>query len=159
VTRVLEGSLDGSGVRVGIAAARWNQAITDRLVDGAVHHLEKLGAEVLVLRVPGALELPVASKKLAEAGYDAIVAIGTVIKGDTDHYDIVVRESARGLTRVSLETGVPVANAILAVHDYEHAVERAGSGEANKGVEAAEAAVRMVTALRDLGNLGMGDIS
>ena len=159
MTRVLEGSLDGSGVRVGIAAARWNQAITDRLVDGAVHHLEKLGAEVLVLRVPGALELPVASKKLAEAGYDAIVAIGTVIKGDTDHYDIVVRESARGLTRVSLETGVPVANAILAVHDYEHAVERAGSGEANKGVEAAEAAVRMVTALRDLGNLGMGDIS
>jgi 6,7-dimethyl-8-ribityllumazine synthase len=159
VTRVLEGSLDGSGVRVGIAAARWNQAITDRLVDGAVHHLEKLGAEVLVLRVPGALELPVASKKLAEAGYDAIVAIGTVIKGDTDHYDIVVRESARGLTRVSLDTGVPVANAILAVHDYEHAVERAGSGEANKGVEAAEAALRMVTALRDLGNAGMGDIS
>jgi 6,7-dimethyl-8-ribityllumazine synthase len=159
VTRVLEGSLDGSGVRVGIAAARWNQAITDRLVDGAVHHLEKLGAEVLVLRVPGALELPVASKKLAEAGYDAIVAIGTVIKGDTDHYDIVVRESARGLTRVSLDTGVPVANAILAVHDYEHALERAGSGEANKGAEAAEAAVRMVTALRDLGNADMGDIS
>jgi 6,7-dimethyl-8-ribityllumazine synthase len=159
VTRVLEGSLDGSGLRVGIAAARWNQAITDRLVDGAVHHLEKLGAEVLVLRVPGALELPVASKKLAEAGYDAIVAIGTVIKGDTDHYDIVVRESARGLTRVSLDTGVPVANAILAVHDYEHAVERAGSGESNKGVEAAEAAVRMVTALRDLENPDMADIS
>jgi 6,7-dimethyl-8-ribityllumazine synthase len=159
VTRVLEGSLDGSGIRVGIAAARWNQTITDRLVDGAVNRLEKLGAEVLVLRVPGALELPVASKKLAEAGYDAIVAIGTVIKGDTDHYDIVVRESARGLTRVSLDTGIPVANAILAVHDYEHAVERAGSGEANKGVEAAEAAVRMVTALRELGTPGMGDIS
>ena len=159
MTRVLEGSLDGSGIRVGIAAARWNQAITDRLVDGAVHRLAELGAEVLVLRVPGALELPVASKSLAEAGYDAIVAIGTVIKGDTDHYDIVVRESARGLTRVSLDTGVPVANAILAVHDYEHAVERAGSGEANKGVEAAEAAVRMVTALRDLRNPGVGDIS
>lgn len=159
MTRVLEGSLDGSGVRVGIAAARWNQVITDRLVDGAVSRLGELGAEVIVLRVPGALELPVASKKLAEAGYDAIVAIGTVIKGETDHYDIVVRESAQGLARVSLDTGVPVANAILAVHDYEHAVERAGSGEANKGVEAADAAVRMVTALRELANPDTGDIS
>lgn len=159
MNRVLEGSLDGSGTRVGIAAARWNQAITDRLVDGAVRRLGEMGAEVIVLRVPGALELPVASKKLAEAGYDAIVAIGTVIKGETDHYDIVVRESAQGLTRVSLDTGVPVANAILAVHDYEHAVDRAGSGEANKGVEAAEAAIRMVTALRELASRGTGDIS
>jgi 6,7-dimethyl-8-ribityllumazine synthase len=159
VNRVLEGSLDGSGSRVGVAAARWNQAITDRLIDGAVRRLEEMGAEVIVMRVPGALELPVASKKLAEAGCDAIVAIGTVIKGETDHYDIVVRESAQGLTRVSLDTGVPVANAILAVHDYEHAVERAGSGEANKGVEAAEAAVRMVTALRELANRDVGNIS
>jgi 6,7-dimethyl-8-ribityllumazine synthase len=151
VTRVLEGSLDGSGVRVGIAAARWNQAITDRLVEGAVRRLEELGAEVIVMRVPGALELPVASKKLAEAGCDAVVAIGTVVKGETDHYDIVVRESAQGITRVSLDTGVPVANAILAVHDYEHAVERAASGDANKGVEAADAAIRMVTTLRELG--------
>jgi 6,7-dimethyl-8-ribityllumazine synthase len=151
VTRVLEGSLDGSGVRVGIAAARWNQAITDRLVEGAVRRLEELGAEVIVMRVPGALELPVASKKLAEAGCDAVVAIGTVVKGETDHYEIVVRESAQGITRVSLDTGVPVANAILAVHDYEHAVERAASGDANKGVEAADAAIRMVTTLRELG--------
>jgi 6,7-dimethyl-8-ribityllumazine synthase len=151
VTRVLEGSLDGSGVRVGIAAARWNQAITDRLVEGAVRRLEELGAEVIVMRVPGALELPVASKKLAEAGCDAVVAIGTVVKGETDHYDIVVRESAQGITRVSLDTGVPVANAILAVRDYEHAVERAASGDANKGVEAADAAIRMVTTLRELG--------
>lgn len=150
MNRVLEGSLDGTGIRIGIAAARWNQVITDRLVDGAVRRLGELGADVIVVRVPGALELPVASKKLAESGCDAVVAIGTVVKGETDHYDIVVRESAQGITRVSLDTGVPVANAILAVHDYEHAVERAGSGEANKGVEAADAAVRMVTALREL---------
>ena len=102
------------------------------------------------MRVPGALELPVASKKLAEAGYDAVVAIGTVVKGETDHYDIVVRESSQGITRVSLDTGVPVANAILAVRDYEHAVERSASGDANKGVEAADAAIMMVTALREL---------
>ena len=151
MNRVLEGSLDGSGIRIGIAAARWNQAITDRLVDGALRRLGELGAEVIVLRVPGALELPVASKRLAEFGCDAVVAIGTVVKGETDHYDIVVRESAQGITRVSLDTGVPVANAILAVHDYEHAVERASEGGDNKGVEAADAAIMMVTALRELG--------
>jgi len=152
VTRVHEGSLDASGLHIGIAAARWNQAITDRLVQGAIERLESLGVAVItVLRVPGALELPLGASKLAEAGCDAVVAIGTVVKGETDHYDIVVRESSSGITRVGLDTGVPVANAVLAVHDYEHALERAGIGEANKGVEAVDAAIRMVTAIRGLG--------
>jgi 6,7-dimethyl-8-ribityllumazine synthase len=152
VTRVVEGNLDGSGLHVGIAAARWNQDITDRLVDGATGRLEDLDVEkVTLVRVPGALELPLAAQKLVEAGCDAVVAIGTVVKGDTDHYEIVVRESARGIARVSLDTGVPVANAILAVHDYEQAVERSGSGPANKGFEAVEAAIATANALRDLG--------
>ena len=152
MTRVHEGSLDASGLHIGIAAARWNQAITDRLVQGAIERLESLGVAVItVLRVPGALELPLGASKLAEAGCDAVVAIGTVVKGETDHYDIVVRESSSGITRVGLDTGVPVANAVLAVHDYEHALERAGIGEANKGVEAVDAAIRMVTAIRGLG--------
>jgi 6,7-dimethyl-8-ribityllumazine synthase len=152
VTRVVEGNLDGSGLHVGIAAARWNQDITDRLVDGATGRLEDLDVEkVTLVRVPGALELPLAAQKLVEAGCDAVVAIGTVVKGDTDHYEIVVRESARGIARVSLDTGVPVANAILAVHDYEQAVERCGSGPANKGFEAVEAAIATANALRDLG--------
>ena len=150
--RVIEGGTDGTGLHVGVVAARWNQAITDRLVAGATSRLEQLGVDrVTVVRVPGALELPLAAKKLAEDGCDAIVAIGTVVKGETDHYDIVVRESARGITEVSLSSGVPVANAILAVHDYELAVARAGSGEANKGVEAVEAAVATANALRELG--------
>ena len=96
------------------------------------------------------LELPIAARALASDGCDAVVAIGTVIKGDTDHYEIVVRESSSGLTKVALDTGVPVANAILAVHEYEQALERAGTGMANKGFEAAEAAVTTVTALRRL---------
>jgi 6,7-dimethyl-8-ribityllumazine synthase len=154
VTRVVEGSTDGSGLHIGIAAARWNQAITDRLVDGATKRLERIGVdEVTLLRVPGALELPLAAKRLAEAGCDAVIAIGTIVKGETDHYDIVVRESARGISRVALETGIPVANAILAVHDYELALERAGSGAANKGAEAVDAAVGMATALRELDRL------
>lgn len=144
--------MEGSGLHVGIVASRWNQAITDRLVEGATKRLEELAVEkVTVLRVPGSLELPIGALKLAESGCDAVVAIGTVVKGDTDHYDIVVRESAQGIARVSLDTGVPVANAVLAVHDYEHAVERAGPGESNKGVEAVDAAVMTATAIRELG--------
>jgi 6,7-dimethyl-8-ribityllumazine synthase len=152
VTHVVEGSLDATGLHVGVVAARWNQSITDRLVDGAIARLDELGAtEVTLLRVPGALELPIAAKHLAEVGCHAVVAIGAVVKGETDHYDIVVNESARGLTLVSLETGIPVTNAILAVHDYSLAVERAGAGEANKGVEAVDAAVSTATGLAALG--------
>lgn len=149
MTDVIEGTLDGSNLHLGIVAARWNQAITDRLLEGAVARAEELGiAEVTVMRVPGALELPVAALALARSGCDAVVAIGTVVKGETDHYDIVVNESARGVNLASLETGVPVTNAILAVHDYSHAVDRAGIGEANKGYEAVDAAVQTANALR-----------
>ncbi|HWB87816.1 MAG TPA: 6,7-dimethyl-8-ribityllumazine synthase [Acidimicrobiia bacterium] len=149
--RTFEGSDAGSGLHVGVVAAQWNQAIVDRLLEGALQRLEKAGVDqVTVVRVPGALELPIAALKLAQQGCDAIVALGAVIKGETDHYEIVVRESARGISSVALETGVPVANGILAVHDYSHAVERAGTGDANKGVEAVEAALSTANAIRDL---------
>jgi len=152
VIRTVEGSIDASGLHIGVVAALWNRSITDRLVKGATRRLEELSAaEVTILRVPGALELPLAARKLAESGCDAVIAIGAVVKGETDHYDIVVRESASGISRVALDTGVPVANAILAVHDYELALERAGAGEANKGVEAVDAAVLTASALRALG--------
>jgi 6,7-dimethyl-8-ribityllumazine synthase len=150
MTRVIEGDAEGTGLHVGVAVATWNRTVTDRLLDAAVARLEQLGAQVTVVRVPGALELPVACKGLAEAGCDAIVAIGTVVKGDTDHYDIVVRESTSGVSRVALDTGVPVTNAILAVSEFAHAMERAGDGPANKGHEAAEAAVSTARALRGL---------
>ena len=151
MTDIITGTLDGSNIHLGIAAATWNQAITDRLLDGALARAKALAVtEVTVVRVPGALELPVAARAMAKSGCDAVVAIGAVVKGDTDHYDIVVRESAHGITLVALETGVPVANAILAVHDYSHAVERAGAGESNKGFEAVDAAVQTANALRSL---------
>jgi 6,7-dimethyl-8-ribityllumazine synthase len=150
VTRVIEGDLDGSGLHVGIAVATWNRAVTDRLLDAALARLEELGAEATVIRVPGALELPIACQELAQSGCDAVVAIGTVVKGDTDHYDIVVRESTTGVSRVALDTGVPVTNAILAVPEFGLAMERAGQGPANKGHEAAEAAVVTARAMRGL---------
>lgn len=151
MTRIVEGSTDGRGHHIGIAVARWNQAVTDKLLEGALGRLEELEVEdVTVLRVPGALELPLACQELAQHGCDAVIAIGTVVKGDTDHYAIVVGESARGITLASLETGVPIANAILAVHDYQHAIDRSGSGADNKGVEAVDAAVSTANSLREL---------
>ena len=152
MTRFIEGSHDADGLHIGIAVASWNQAVTDRLLDGAVRRAKELGAaEVTVLRVPGALEIPIAARALALSGCDAIVALGTVIKGDTDHYEIVVKESAAGISAVALETARPVANAILAVRDYAHAVERSAEGDANAGVQAVNAAVTTATALRQLG--------
>ena len=146
--KVIRGDLDGEGLHVGIAAAEWNQSITDRLVEGATKRADSVGvSRVTVLRVPGALEVPLAARSLVVNGCDAVVGIGAVIKGETDHYDIVVRESSAGLSRVALDTGVPVTNAILAAHDFSQAMERAGEGDSNRGAEALEAAVRMARAL------------
>ena len=147
-----EGSLDGEGLHIGIAVATWNQTITDRLFDGAKKRCAELGVDrVTVLAVPGALELPLATQALARQGCDAVVAIGAVVRGETDHYEIVVRESAAGISRVALDSGIPVANAILAVHDFSQAMDRSGEGEANKGNEAVDAAVSFARALDDLG--------
>lgn len=151
MTRIVEGRSDASGLHIGVAVATWNQAITDRLLDGAQRALRALNTRaVTVLRVPGALELPLAAQALLDGGADGVVAIGVVIKGDTDHYDVVVRESCAGITRVALDRSAPVGNAILAVHDPAHALERAGADDSNKGVEVARAVVAMVNAVRDL---------
>lgn len=148
---VIRGDTEGDGLHIGIAAATWNQSVTDRLVEGATRRSKAMGVSRLtVLWVPGALEVPLAARSLALNGCDAVVAIGAIVKGETDHYDIVVRESSAGLSRVSLDTGVPVANAILAVHDFSQAMERAGDGDSNRGAEAAEAAVSMARALIEL---------
>ncbi len=151
--RTIEGSLDGSSLHVGVAVASWNRAITDRLLDGAQKRCEELGvADTTVLRVAGALELPVAALALARSGCDAVVAIGTVIKGETDHYDIVVRECSSGLTTVAIDTGIPVAHAVLAVSDPAHAMERSGPGADNKGREAVDAAVTAANGIAALGD-------
>lgn len=135
-----------------MVASSFNQPITDPLLDGALAELERRGVpEVIVVRVPGALELPVAARRLVDHGCEAVVAVGAIIEGDTDHYEIVARESARGLTDVALATGVPVANAVLAVRDYAHAVERSRPGPGNKGAEAAAAAVETSATLSAIG--------
>lgn len=142
---------DASGLHVGVAVASWNRSITDNLLQGALDRLDALGVgKVTVLRVPGSLELPSGAAGLIGNGCQAVVALGTIVKGDTDHYAIVSRESARGLTLVANRTGAPIANGILAVHDISLAVDRSQPGPSNKGHEAATAAVEMALGLQAL---------
>jgi 6,7-dimethyl-8-ribityllumazine synthase len=137
----LEPGRNAADLTIGIAVATFNQAITDRLLDGAIKALEASGVgRVLILRVAGAWELPVAAADLARQA-DAVVAIGAVIKGETDHYEVIVNESASGLTRVALDAIKPVTNAVLAAHTLEQALDRSEPGPGNKGAEAAAAAV------------------
>jgi 6,7-dimethyl-8-ribityllumazine synthase len=137
----LEPGRNPADLTIGIAVATFNQAITDRLLDGAIKALEASGVgRVVILRVAGAWELPVAAAHLARRA-DAVVAIGAVIKGETDHYEVIVNESASGLTRVALDAIKPVTNAVLAAHTLEQALDRSEPGPGNKGAEAAAAAV------------------
>jgi 6,7-dimethyl-8-ribityllumazine synthase len=142
---------DPANLVIGVAVADFNRAITDRLLDGCLKTLEAEGVgRVRVVRVPGAWELAVAAGHLATAGCAAVVAVGAVIKGETDHYDVIVRESATGIMQASIDTGVPITNAVLAVHDYEQALDRSEPGPGNKAAEAARAAVEMGRRLRGL---------
>jgi 6,7-dimethyl-8-ribityllumazine synthase len=138
---------------VGVAVSTFNEAITDRLLAGCLETLRLLGVgEVKVLRVPGAWELPGGAQALLARGCDAVVAVGAVIKGETDHYEVIVRESAAGLMRVSLDFSRPVGNAVLAVHDYQQALERSEMGPGNKAAEAAEATIGLALLVAGLGN-------
>ena len=149
-----EGNLSGAGLRVAVAVARFNEFITDRLLQGALDGLRRHGvdeASIAVVRVPGAFELPVVCKRLAACGdYDAVIALGAVIRGATDHYDHVAGQAAAGLQRAQLDTGVPVVFGVLTTDTIEQAVERAGTKAGNKGFEAATTAIETADLLRQL---------
>ncbi len=137
---VVEPATGGVPSKVGVAIARFNAVITRPLAEGAIEVFERSGVETIVrVEVAGALELPLAALRLFESGCEGVVAVGAVIKGETDHYRIVADESARGLGNVALQFGRPVGNAVLTVKKFEQAVERSLPGPANKGREAAEA--------------------
>jgi 6,7-dimethyl-8-ribityllumazine synthase len=142
------------GLRVAILRSLFNQHVSDGLVAGARAALLEMGGsprDVSVFDVPGAFELPLAAKAAAESGrFDAVLALGAVIRGDTDHYEHVAREAASGLARVGLDTGVPVAFGVLTVREARQAEERAAPGPGNKGGEAARAAVLMVRSLAQI---------
>jgi len=141
---------EGAGITVAVVVSSFNESITQPLCDGALGALADLRVDVpRVVTVNGALELPVVAKALA-AHYDAVVAIGAVIEGETDHYEHVATQCSRGLMDVSLQTGVPIGNAVLTVRNVQHALERSQPGPGNKGAEAAEAAVAAALAIKSL---------
>jgi 6,7-dimethyl-8-ribityllumazine synthase len=140
----LEGKNDARGLKFAVVVARFNSAITEKLLEGAREALTKAGAAgVEVFSVPGAFELPLAAKWLAHGGYSAIIALGAVIRGETPHFDFVAGEAARGLQQVALECSIPVAFGVLTTDTMEQAAARAGGEHGNKGYDAAMTAIEM----------------
>jgi 6,7-dimethyl-8-ribityllumazine synthase len=146
----IEAALDGKGLRIGIVTTRWNTGICDGLLSAACATLVKVGVskeDVVLLTVPGALELPLVLQKMARSGkFDALIAIGAVIRGDTYHFEIVANEMAAGITRVQLDTGVPIGNAVLTTENEHQAVARM----TEKGRDVAHCVVEMACLLRHL---------
>ena len=152
--KTIEGDFNARGMRFGIVASRFNDYIVDRLIAGAVDMLTKHGAapsDIEIVRVPGAYEMPLALKKMAASRrYNALVALGCVIRGATPHFDYVAGEATRGIGAVSLEHEIPIGFGLLTVDTIEQAIERAGTKAGNKGADAALAAVQMASTLKQL---------
>ena len=152
--RMLEGDFNARGLRFGIVASRFNDFIVDRLLDAAVSTLLKHGVaagDIEIVRVPGAFETPLAAKKLATSRrFQALIALGCVIRGGTPHFEYVAGEATRGIGQISLSEEIPIGFGILTVDTIEQAIERAGTKAGNKGTDAALAAIQMATVLRQL---------
>lgn len=152
--KIVEGNHNNGSARYGIVIARFNSFIVDRLLDGALDTLRKQGVQdrdISVVKVPGAYELPLITKKMAESGsYDAIIALGAVIRGETPHFEYVAGECVKGLSWVGLNSGLPIAFGVLTVDTIEQAIERAGTKAGNKGAEAALTAIEMLSLIRQL---------
>ena len=151
---VVTGKLDATGMRFGIAVARFNDVVSQRLLEGAVDALVRHGArdtDLVVAWVPGSFELPIAARELAEhAGVDAVVCLGVVIRGETSHHDLVAGEAARGVAAVHASTGVPASLGVVTAESLTQALERAGGKAGNRGTDAAQAAIEMVSLVRAL---------
>ena len=152
--KVLEGMLNAQGLRFGIVVSRFNEFFTSKLLGGALDTLHRHGAnedDITVAWVPGAFELPLVSKKMAESGkYDAIIALGTVIRGSTTHYDYVCNEAAKGIAQAIMATGVPVAFSVVTTENLDQAIERSGTKAGNKGADGAMTAIEMANLLRQI---------
>ncbi len=150
-----QGILKAEGFRFAIVASRWNDFLTSKLVEGALDALERLGAaeeSVEIFKVPGSYELPLTALKVAQSGrFDAVIGIGTVIRGETPHFDYVAGEAAKGLAQASMQTGVPVLFGVVTTDTLEQAINRAGVKAGNKGFEVAMSAVEIVNLYKGIG--------
>ncbi len=154
MTREIEGGLQGEGLRIGVVVARFNNFVTAKLLEGAQSALAGHGVaddDVTVVRVPGSFEIPVVARKMAESDrFDAVVCLGAVIRGETDHYEHVAGEAAKGIANASVATGKPVVFGVLTTDTVEQATKRAGGKQGNSGYSAAVAAIEMANVLRAL---------
>ncbi|HEX8248763.1 MAG TPA: 6,7-dimethyl-8-ribityllumazine synthase [Pyrinomonadaceae bacterium] len=152
--KVHQGLLTAEGFRFAIVSARWNDFLTARLTEGALDALERLGAKetaVEIFKVPGSFEIPLTAQMVAESGrFDAVICLGTVIRGQTPHFDFVAGEAAKGIGQVGMRTGVPVLFGIVTADTLEQAIDRAGVKAGNKGFEAAMSAVELVNLYKEM---------
>ena len=152
--KVFEGKLDGKDLRVGVVVSRFNNLITERLLEGAMDRLTRSNvadSAIDICRVPGAFEVPRAAKVMAETErYDGIIALSAVIRGATPHFEYVAAEVSKGLATLSLDSPVPVAFGVITADTVEQAIERAGTKAGNKGAQAAESLIEMVNVLREI---------
>ena len=150
----IQGNLSSAGLRLAIVVSRFNDFVTNRLLEGTLDALRRTGAaeaDLLVVRVPGSFEIPLAARKLAKSGkYDAIICLGTIIRGDTPHWEYIGSEVTKGIAAVSLETGVPVSFGVLTSDTVEQAIDRAGLKSGNKGFDAAMSAIEMANLVKQL---------
>ena len=151
---ILEGKVVAQGMKVGIVASRFNSFIVQKLLDGAVDGLVRHGVaeeDITAAWVPGAFEIPIVAKQMAESGkYDAVICVGAVIRGSTSHYELVCSEVAKGVAQVSLQTGVPVLFGVITTENIDQAIARAGSKAGNKGYDCALSAIEMVNLRKQL---------
>ncbi|HEX4228372.1 MAG TPA: 6,7-dimethyl-8-ribityllumazine synthase [Bryobacteraceae bacterium] len=150
--RTFQGTLDATGLRIGVVVSRFNEFITEALAKGALETLERHGCreeDILFVKVPGAWELPAAAQAIASR-CDAIVALGAVVRGDTPHFDYVAGGAATGLNQVGVQTRVPIAFGVLTTDNMQQAMDRAGGKSGNKGSEAAEVAIELANLIRQL---------
>lgn len=151
---VHQGQLKAEGFRFAIVASRWNDFLTSRLIEGALDALERLGADeqaVEVFKVPGSFEIPLLARRVANSSrFDAVICLGTVIRGETPHFDYVAGEAAKGIAQAGIESGTPVIFGVVTTDTLEQAIDRAGVKAGNKGFEAAMSAVELVNLYRQL---------
>ncbi|MGN0852321.1 MAG: 6,7-dimethyl-8-ribityllumazine synthase [Kiritimatiellia bacterium] len=150
----INGNLTAQGLKIALVASRFNSFLVEQLVKGAVDAFTRLGGDeknLLLVRVPGAYEIPVAAKKLAVSGtFDAVVGLGAVVQGATAHAGLICETTARAFSQISLETGVPVTDGVVSAENLEQAVERCGTKQGNKGAAATQAAIELVNALKQI---------
>jgi len=155
MVKTFEGILTAKGLKFGLVVSRFNSFISDRLLEGAMDALRRSGAEeedCVVVRVPGAFEIPLAAKKMAKSGrYDAVICLGCVIRGATPHYGYIASEVTKGIAILSLESEIPIALGVLTTDTIEQAIERAGAKVGNKGFDAALSAIEMANLFKEMG--------